>query len=84
MQLSSHSPLPEPGLDTRPIVAAEAPIRERKAPRILSALSFVISENMLTMPNSRINSIARDIAFFFIEFYSLNPETSSIEVGMIS
>ena len=82
--MRSEYPAISPNPDTRPIVAAEAPIRERKAPRILSALSFVISENMLTMPNSRINSIARDIAFFFIEFYSLNPETSSIEVGMIS
>ena len=57
-------------------------MRERKAPRILSALSLVISENMLTMPNSRINSIARDIAFFLIEVYSLKPDTSSIDVGI--
>ena len=50
--------------ETKPIVAADAPISERKAPRMLSALSFVISENILTMPKSRMNSIARDISLF--------------------
>jgi hypothetical protein len=40
------------------MVEADAPSSVRYAPRILEAPSWVISENMLTMPNSTMNTRA--------------------------
>ena len=47
------------------MTAADAPANERNAPRMLFALSWVISENKLTMPKSTTNVIAADIRLFF-------------------
>ena len=50
----------------KPIVAADAPSRDRYAPRMLDAPSCVMSENRLTMPENYEQHRLREL---FLSFY---------------
>ena len=58
------------------MTAADAPANERNAPRMLFALSWVISENKLTTPKSTMNVIAADIRLFFSPIFTTSQHTS--------
>ncbi|WP_242956807.1 hypothetical protein [Flavonifractor sp. An82] len=57
---------------------ADAPSKSKYAPRMLEAPSWVISENRLTTPNIKINSMAWEILFLPFLIFPFLPQSQPL------